>query len=408
MGHVFWRSASNYYYLSMAKASYQQKLIRQELDAHIADMVDDLVLNGMDRVEANVLAQREFGDRQEIEAEVILIHKRLAWLPWSPISILSATYALLLAILVVITFAFFSSVEGTAIEVVTVWSIYGGVIGMGALMIFWLSEYFGWHTRAMIFVSAAVTMLMALSLTVIFDIDKFETTIHAAAFSALVMVIANFVWNSISVRFKQLIIYLQSIVILRSIITHDPLFSYIAKPGCWFVTQDSALTGALANCVQVYWWSPILIPVYLTGLISIGYLGYVFAKYVRAQVVSMYRKAGVTLGCIGLIIVPMFVHDINDQAWLDVLSKKPEIYQAYEDILDRQPTTSEMEFYATTRSYQHMNKIREVLFASDERKQKINLVYKEILSRKATDKEIAQHNADKDSIIDIHNQLYSY
>lgn len=389
----------------MAKASYQQKLIREELDSHIEDMVDNLVLNGMDPAAAKALAEQEFGDREEIETEVVLIHKRLAWLPWSPISIITATYALLLVMLIAIAFTFFNSIEGTAFEVVTVWTMYGGVIGMGALMIYWLSEYFGWHTRAMVFVSAAVTMLMALSLTAIFDIDKFETTIHAAAFTALFIAITNFVWNSISVRFKQLIVYLQSIVVLRSIITHDPLFSYIAKPGCWFITQDAELTGALASCVQVYWWSPILIPIYLTAIISVGYVMYVLTKYIQAQLVSMYRKVGISLSCIGLVIIPVFIHDINDQASLDILSKKPEIYQAYEDILDRQPTDSEIAFYAKTRSYEHMNKIREVLFASDERKHKINLVYKEVLHRKATDQEIIQHDANKDSIADIYKQL---
>lgn len=389
----------------MAKASYQQKLIREELDAHIQDMVDDLVSDGMDPTAAKALAQQEFGDRQDIEAEVVLIHKRLAWLPWSPISIITTTYTLLLVILITIAFSFFNSIEGTAFEVVTVWTIYGGVIGMGVLMIFWLSEYFGWHTRAMVFVSAAVTMVMALSLTVIFDIDKFESIIHAAAFSVLVIVIANFVWNSISVRFKQLLVYIQSIIVLRSIITHDPLFSYIAKPGCWFITQDAELTGALASCVQVYWWSPILIPIYLTGIISVGYVGYVLSKYIQAQMVSMYRKVGISLSCIGLVIVPVFIHDINDQAGLDILSKKPEIYQAYEDILDRQPTDSEMAFYAKTRSYEHMNKIREVLFASDERTQKINLVYKEILQRKASQQELTQHDTNKDSIADIYQLL---
>lgn len=389
----------------MAKASYQQKLIREELDAHIQDMVDDLISEGMDPAAARALAQQEFGDLQDIEAEVVLLHKRLAWLPWSPISIITTTYTLLLVILITIAFSFFNSIEGTAFEVVTVWAIYGGVIGMGALLIYWLSEYFGWHTRAMVFVSAAVTMVMALSLTIIFDIDKFETNIHAAAFSVLVIGVANFVWNSISVRFKQLIVYLQSIVVLRSIITHDPLFSYIAKPGCWFVTQDAELTGALASCVQVYWWSPILIPIYLTAIISVGYIAYVLTKYIQAQMISMYRKVGISLSCVGLILVPIFIHDINDQAWLDILSKKPEIYQAYEDILDRQPTDSEMEFYAKTRSYEHMNKIREVLFASEEREQKIQIVYKEILQRKASQQELTQHDTNKDSIADIYQQL---
>lgn len=389
----------------MKSKSYQQKLIREELDAHIEDMVKDLISDGMDPAAAQALAERNFGNIPEIEHEVIQIHSRLAWLPWSPTAIITCLYTLPLAILVIITLTFFESIEGTVFEVFSVWSIYGGVIGLALLIELSLSHYFGWQHRSMLFISGAITMLLAISLTIIFDIDKFETNIHAAAFSVMVILIGNFLWKTIGVRVKQIIVYLLTIIVLRSIITHNPLFSFIAKPGCWFITQDTELTGALASCTQTYWWSPILLPIYLTVIISGSYAVYVLSKYLQAQYIQWYKKAGVVAFFIVMVFTPMFVNDINDEAWLDILHKKPEIYQSYQDILGRNPTDSEMQFYAQTRSYEHMNKIREVLYVSKERTQKIQLVYKEILQRKATKKELDHHAKHKDTVDSIYETL---
>lgn len=391
----------------MAAKSYQQKLIREELDAHIEDMMADLISEGMDPIEAKTIAQREFGNQQDIEAEVLHIHRRWTWLPWSPTALITTVYGIILLILIIMTFAFFESIEGTAVEVLTVWTIYGAIIGMALLILLWFSEYFGWHNRSMLFISAAVSMLLAISLTIIFDIDKFETNIHAAAFTLLVILVGNIVWSHLGVRLRQAVVYLHAIIVLRSIITHDPLFSYIAKPGCWFITQDAALTGALASCTQTFWWSPILLPIYLTCIISSAYIVYALLKYLRAQYVQTIRKVGIGACFMGMIVTPVFVHDINDQAWFDVLHKKPEIYQAYQDILGRNPTDSEMEFYAKTRSYEHINKIREVLFTSEEHTQKIQMIYTEVLGRKATKKELKQHIANKDTVSDIYLQLES-
>lgn len=391
----------------MAARSYQQQLVREELDAHIEDMTADLISDGMDPAEAKALAKREFGNQQDIEAEVLQIHRRWAWLPWSPAALISAVYGIGLLIVVVITFVFFESIEGTAIEVITVWTIYGAIIGMALLILLWFSEYVGWHTRSMLFMGAAVSMLLAISLTIIFDIDKFETTIHAAAFSLLVILVGNVVWKYLGIRVRQVLVYLPVVIVLRSIITHDPLFSYIAKPGCWFITQDGPLTGTLASCTQTYWWSPVLLPIYVTLIISTTYVGFYLVRYLRSQHVNIIRKVGMSAGFVSMIATPVFVHDINDHAWFDVLHKKPEIYQSYQDILGRNPTDSEMEFYAKTRSYEHMNKIRQVLLASDERTQKIHIIYNNTLGRDATEQELEQHSTNNDSISDIKLQLQS-
>lgn len=396
----------------MKRISYQDKLIREELDAHLADCVDDLVAGGMSHETAHAKATAQFGDVTVVAEAVARVDQGpgvLAWLnrlPWRPTSILTTLYVAMLCILSITTYNWFSAIEGTITESVTVLWIYGALIGLGALLTYWLTDFFGWHTLRGIWITVCVTQLLAVSLTIVFDIDKFETNLHALAFSGLVLVIAKLLWSRLPLIGKQVLTYGHGVVVLYSVIYHEPLFKFIAKPGCWFITPDVAeLTGALATCHQVQWWDVILYPLYTAAAIGLGYLGWTLVQYWRNAGTQLHRKILLSVSCAGIMITPWFVQDINNEARLDILPYKATIYESYNHILDRKPTADEIDFYAVTRSYEHIDKIEAVLYESNERTIKINELYNTHALPKPDQATIQRYNTNYNSIININQQL---
>lgn len=390
----------------MKKDTYQSKEIREELAGHMADIVEDLVAEGLSRAAAVKKAEAMFGDLDAIEQNVLALHRNFSWVRWNPVSMLAVGYLVLLLLLMVSTYGSYETVAGTYLEIVTVLWIYGAIVGLGLVLSYWLTDFFGWKTMKGFLISTVIVQLLALSLTIIFDVDKFEVNIHAIAFSTILLASGRILWPRLNIMMKQILVYGQVAVVLRSIILHEAIFSYIAKPGCWFITPDNVpLTGALSYCTQVTWSSPMLFPIYVTLLGGASYLGYFLWKVWQNRGTKLYRKIIISCSCAGMIIAPLTFQDLNNEARLDIIPSKAAIYNMYDETLGRAPTSAELEFYALTRSYEHMSKMQEVLMASEERRLKINLLYQAAQHREASDQEITEHNEQSQTISEIQQKI---
>lgn len=102
---------------------------------------------------------------------------------------------------------------------------------------------------------------------------------------------------------------------------------------------------------------------------------------------------------------PLFAYDVNNLGELDVIRWKSDIVLAYNELLDRDPEEKDIVFYAQTRAYLDMDRVRAALNESEERRVVISAQYKEQLGRDATEEEIEQAIQESSSITELYAEL---
>lgn len=437
---------------------FKNKEILTELQSHIQERSEELRFKGLTPEKAQKQAAQEFGQLETVYQQVKNI-KGSAWLPWlSPKALLLWTYCFLTMALLAIYFGFKNQVAGTIFEPLLLYWAGFSIVGGTVIISYWLIEFLGLGKHKTLWVTILFIALLNLPITAILDIDNFEVNVHAMFLGITLILLSKIFWPKLTIWWQKFIIYGYAIIATTSILREKPLFNFIGKARCLFLTPDNVpLTGALASCQQVQPWSGMLIPVYLTLLIGVPYLFYFLIRYWLNKSTRLYRKIILSSSALGLIIVPMVVNGVNNYGQIDIVPRKAEIYQLYQEILQRDPTAEEIEFYAQTRAYQHLDRIRETLlnseeyninldqapwrptieqiywdilgrdprtnelrfyavtrayqdmervketlYQSEERKIKINLIFQEVLKRPATEEELDFYIKNKTSIEDIY------
>lgn len=386
----------------MKRTSYHDALIRAELDSHVLDCIDDLQAEGRTAAEAKIIAHERFGDITSVEQAVRAIDRPVFNTKFSPLTLASVGYATVAAVLYALIVSVATPLLNDYAQLALFWWAELGIIGITLIIDRWILQYTGLKRKTGAWAIILFTLLQNICLTAVLDIDHFEVVLHNAVIALLFSLIILFSWHRLSLTIRQLSSFFLSIITTIMVFTNQRLFEWLYREKCLFITPDSI---AVTGCIQVPWFHPLLWPIYVILGLATGYLGYGLVRYWRNPS-SLWQRKLLASGIIGaLILVPWFVHDINNQAELDILPWKYQINQAYRDILGRNPESKDIEFYAASRAFEHMSKVRATLYQSPERKLKINQLYQQLLQREATTEEIQQHNQDQKSIGEIYFEL---
>lgn len=384
----------------MSFVSSKHKQIEAELQSHLNDLVDELVLEKKLSVEeARSQASQVFGDlNTHVQAvEKVYPLSRIFRFGIGPTVVISFTA---LSVVFSLMYAIFeNSIAGTRMEPALLWWVFVGIIGFALLLNQWIIEFHGLRTPRVLISSFLFTGMLALSITRVMDVNNFEEVIHAILIGVVVLAAAEIWWKKISILGRQLIAQVFCAVVVWSVLVQQPLLGFVGQAQCLYVRPGSIdLSGALNVCQQVPWMSTLLLPIYILAFIGIPYLLVLMYQYVTSRGTTVYRKIILTGFMLVLPIAPAFAHDINSLGQLDIIPWKREIFSAYREALGRKPQEKDIEFYAQTKAYTDMDHVRTVLFASYERSLKIRLVYVEELGREPTEEELQFFIAGEQSI----------
>lgn len=375
----------------------RQEEVRLELESHRADLREDLLRSGIPEEQVEHKLQEVFGDLDRVMQQTLAVQTRRSLHPttWLFIfSVLSLTY------ISALFFAF------TGSEIVFIWSGIWCVLSLGLILVrFWL-EYFGLKESRAIYAAFLMSLLYSFSLTAILDINNFELTIHLIGLAIVMGIGMQFSWAKLSLSLKYGCFYLFSAVATFSAVTEQPLFGFLGSLRCLFIQPSIIpLTGELASCQQLPLWHPLLLLLYAVVLGGGGYVLYMTWGYIKNASTAWIKKVVLLSSLVSMGFVPALLPDLNRYGEVDIIPWKREIYLAYREILGRDPEEKDVEFYARSKAYHDMYHLKDVLYESEERKLKIDLLYQEIFHRHATPEEIEALAEQKLSVEQIREWL---
>lgn len=385
---------------------YKEREIRDEMQAHIEDMMLDLVSSGMEEAEARAEAEKAFGDVESAVQSTIEVEGGLPKLLSHPLLLGVIGYVVLFLVMQFAHAAVSPSAVAGQIQVVMLWWVFIGVTALTALFVHWMIQFVGPHSLYSLRLTMLFTVLVSLSITSVLDIDNFEVNVSAVAVGVVAYAVVALFWKYVSVNMARIIMYGYAVLVTWSTLIEEPLLGFIGEARCLFITPDNVeLVGALAACQQVPFVGRATAPLILAGLIGAVYVVGFLRKYVSSNTVEMYKKLALTAGVVALPVVPMMTPDLNNYGELDVLPQKAAIYEVYWDVLGRSPEEKDYLFYARTRGYENLDRVSEVLYKSGERRLKINLLHLEYAGRSATKEEVDAYVESRKTIDDIRMEL---
>lgn len=374
---------------------------RDELDSHLLDCADDLVKLGYDQAAATAEAETKFGDRSQIEHDLQLIHPWLAaGADWIVLGLLVFTLLPLYLIY------FFSAVPTLVIasEHLLLWW-YGGAFIVGTLtLLHWQFSIIPLTKRLSLRIALAMGWLVATCITVALDMNNFETIIYNALFALIGLLLLELLWKPLGLWYRQWFIYLVVSAMLMFAWREAGLFESSLFQHCLYVVDNNPYAVPSPTCQYVSPWSGYFWFIYAALTVSISYSLY-YLKQLWQRGTVLHRQLVTTGVFIVLPIVAVSISGVNSTGSLDVVEWKDEIYQAYIDVLGRRPEDKDYQFYGTTRSYLHMSEVRAVLYQSAERRDKIKLLYEDILQREPTAEELDHYADSKLTINQILDEL---
>jgi hypothetical protein len=379
--------------------------IRLELQSHLEELEAELVSDGVGSDQASVQALERFGDVEQITAACAAVG-----LPWSlrvfPQIFAWTMFAIGVGFSVVVAIAR-QQVAGSMLEHWWWFALVMGTMGLAWHLARWMLDYLGLRSFERLFLVMAVALSLAFAITLILDVNDFEVVIHAGVLGVGLYVVLGLWWRWWSRRLIAFVVTAYVAAVVWSAMNQEPLLQFFGQMRCLYVKApaDLRLADAVSLCQAVRWSDGLLVPFYLIVVLAVPLSLWLVYRFVRCSAISWYRRVIMLLVAAVCLILPMMVHNVNQRGELDVIPWKREIYGVYADILGRRPEEKDIEFYAYTRSYQRMDKVRETLYASYERRLKIGLVYQEMLGREPTATELEEHLNDRMRIVDLYAHL---
>lgn len=379
--------------------------IRLELESHLADQQEEFRRAGMTNEQARTKTQNLFGNVEE-HVQASMKAYSTAHLIWHPTTWVCLASLSCLAITTVL----FTILQGSSVQLmaekVLIWNIFLSAVGVGVCLIRFLIEYFGFKALTVIYTSLVLSVLASFSVTNLLDLNNFEVTIHLLFLAIVVGVILQFTWPHLHLTSKRLFLYGFMGVSLLVAFTEYPLFEFLAPLRCAFIQPDQVVPlGNLPNCQQLPVWDPLVLGLFGSVVGGGIYFLFFLVRFLKNHSTAFYKKLVMVASVSSLGLAPMFSPGLNKHGQLDIIPWKVEIYAAYADILGRQPEQKDINFYAHTRAYQDMIRLKDVLYQSSERQLKIDLVYQEVLYRSATPEEIQFWVEQQATVEEIHAVL---
>ncbi|MBI3963620.1 MAG: hypothetical protein HY341_01345 [Candidatus Kerfeldbacteria bacterium] len=362
--------------------------IREELDSHLAELIEDFVADGFAPDAAEHEARRVFGNPTQLADAVAAIDGRRRFGTSFRLSIVRF-YAFIALLLGIVFVSGHPHINGTIVEPLALTWLSVGVILLVTRVLHWVVEYTGYDTARPMLVGTAFSALVGMSITILFDVDKFLVPLYILALGILSAALGTAFWDRMSVMVRRVLVYGYGSIATWAALNAGLVLNLLGVQRCVYLTPDVLpIPQDLAQCTQIPWQSSALYPFYAMLAIGLPYLGVFLFRYWQSHASFTYRKALLTLAVAAIPAVPSMTHDINNLGQLDVVRWKPAIFESYQDILGRDPQDKDIEFYAMTRAYRDLPRVRAVLYASHERQLKINLLYEESLGRPATEQEL--------------------
>lgn len=363
------------------------RFIDDELKSHLEELTDDLVTQGLSVSDARAEAERQFGDLVTIKKEILQLHPFKRW----PLLAVSSVLYFLVGGMLYVGNSLLPArgLLGLWNErlIINWWSWLALVVIL--LLAWWIIQFYSLTSKIIVPVVVGFALVCGISITSVLDIDNFEVNLHALAAGIIFSVVVMLSWSRLAIHWRQWLLLGFVLLLSWNAMQQEPLFARLLPISCLYLTPDNIpLTGVLQQCRQLRWTNLMLWPLY--GVVAVGgsWLVWYVAQLWRNRGTYWYRKVITTAALVVLPVLPLMKNNLNNRGELDVIPWKRDIYAAYWDILGRAPETKDFEFYASSRAYLHMSRIREVLYASPERRLKIKLLFKEILGRKGTRREI--------------------
>ncbi|MBI5037929.1 MAG: hypothetical protein HZC01_04490 [Candidatus Kerfeldbacteria bacterium] len=377
--------------------------IKLELESHLADATDDLIKQGMTPDAAAEAAKRKFGNIEEIASEMQVTRQRRSI--FSPNLIVS----LALSVGIIVSLGYWLKqypLSGVLMQPVILGLLYVGIFAAVAIIVTWLSEYWGIASQAALWSALVFGLMVCIAITIVYDLDKVLIPFHAIVLGTLIAAVLMKFWSRLPVFLKKTIIYGFTMVTTWSALHGKELFRFIQPDACLYLTRDTTpLVGELAHCQQLAFFNPLLWPIYFIMLVGVTSGIYFLGRYWRNQGSTLGRKLVVSAAFAAIPLLSLSFHDINNYGAIDIISWKPEIYQAYQEILGRDPEFKDIDFYTYTRAYRSMSRVKEVLYRSYERTLVIDKLHQMMLSRPASDAEIDHFVETRQSVLEIRHEL---
>lgn len=374
--------------------------IDDELEAHLEDLTSNFIADGFSTREARQRAQQAFGNIETIRSELVALRA-----PSTRIRAIVVVAFLGLGAMLWLA-VWQAPTRFSGLEPIALYWLFLAVTGIVLGLQHWLIRSLGVRRLRILAPVFALPMLFSLSLTAIMDVDRLLVPLQILGIGLVALVALRLAWRRFSFTIRRTVIYLFGWLAAWSALILAPPLPFLHFAGCRYLTRDAVpLTGALASCQQLSWldWSVVVLAIAgVAGLVAI--IAAVKSAW-RGQGLRQFQKTTLAVVCVLLPVFPLFVHDVNNYGRVDVVRWKPLIIQSYRDILGRDPQAKDLEFYALTRSYLNLERIRIVLYASAERRLKIDLLYRDALGRPATEREIARYVDNRMSVEDITREL---
>ncbi len=377
-----------------------RKVWQEELDSHILDCADELVQLGYDRAAALQEAKVKFGDVDQVAAELARIHPWLAvYADWIGLGV----FICVAPPLYLITQLANTNPIGFYAEGLLVWWCGAAVVVVTIILVRWSQQIFLLETRRSWWLSISLGLVAAVMLTAVLDINNYETAVYNAALAMILAALGSVLWPRLNIFAKQVSIYCVIGGLIWMSWREQGIAEHQLLRGCSYLRPSALDVHTL--CEQIAWYAPRLLLLYGVLALAIGmilyYLGHLWADRLMAPA----KKGITTLALVLLPLIPFYVNGVNSTGAIDVIPWKQEIDEAYINILGRHPEEKDYTFYGYTRSYEHMSEVRAVLYASEERRIKITMMYENILGRTPTTEELDTAANSYKPILEIRNEL---
>jgi hypothetical protein len=362
---------------------------RDELDSHLLDCADELLKLGYDREAALSEAKQRFGDAEQIARDLQQLHPWLAvYADWIVLGLLLLSCIPLYAL----HYLAASTTLGFASDYALLWWFGGALVMVTLVMLRWQIAIVPLTKRTGVCIALSLGLFVATLITIALDINNFETIIYNALLGLLTAALVFVSWQWSTLRQRQISVAVIIAVMIIFAWREEGLGENQLFNHCLYLVDQNPYAAPPASCEHVSWLSFYAVFMYASAALVMGYLGYYLIQLWKRGA-HLSHKVITTTALVLLPLTAVQISGVNSLGALDVVAWKRDIYQAYVDILGRRPEEKDYEFYGTTRAYEHLSEVKAVLYQSAERKEKIKLLYQELLQREPTAEEL-QHYAD--------------
>ncbi|KKW34896.1 MAG: hypothetical protein UY81_C0059G0001, partial [Candidatus Giovannonibacteria bacterium GW2011_GWA2_53_7] len=234
-----------------------RRVWQDEINSHLLDCAED---QGITLPEA----RKRFGDVETIGHQLSVIHPWLAaYADWIIIGVvLFACLPLYIGSTILA-----NTIPGLIAERLLVWW-WGVAIALGSFVLLkWQYHIITHQSKPLIFYALGTGFIISVIMTVILDINNFETAIY----NSIVVIVASVTlwlrWFSLKLRQRTTLLYgIIGLVIFFAWREQGWLELFIF-PHCLYLQPDF-ITAAPSQCVQLSWFHPLLFIVYSLVIIS--------------------------------------------------------------------------------------------------------------------------------------------